>query len=77
MDKVQAQVEARTLDPLVVVLRDWVWFTAAKWVDYKPSGAQSKNPTIHTYVLANKKYICMEQQETVKEQCDKERQNNR
>ena len=57
LDNVQAQVEARTLSLLVVVLRDWAWFTAAKWADYKPSGAQSRNSTIHTYILANKKYI--------------------
>ena len=44
-----AQVEGRTLGLVVVVLRDWAWFTAAKWADYKPSGAQSKNLTIHTY----------------------------
>jgi len=49
LDSVQAQVEARTLGLLVVVSRDWTWFTAVKWADYKPSGAQSKNPTIHTY----------------------------
>ena len=49
LDNVQAQIEARTLSLLVVVLRDWAWFTAAKWADYKPSGAQSKNSTIHTY----------------------------
>ena len=38
-DSIQAQIEARTLSLLVVVLRDWVWFTIAKWADYKPSGA--------------------------------------
>ena len=30
-----------------------------------------KNPTIHA--LTNKKYVCMEQQEIVKEQCNKAR----
>ena len=49
LDNVQAQVEARTLGLLVIVLRDWAWFTTAKWDDYKPSGAQSRNPTIHTH----------------------------
>ena len=49
LDNVQAQIEARTLGLLVVVSRDWAWFTTAKWADYKPSGVQSKNPTIHTY----------------------------
>lgn len=49
LDSVQAQVEAKTLGLLVVVLRDWTWFTAAKRVDYKPGGAQSRNLTIHTY----------------------------
>ena len=38
----------------------------------KPSGAQSKNPIIHTY-QQKEIYICMEQQEIVKEQCDKEK----
>ena len=67
-DSVQAQVKARILGLLVVVSRDWAWFTAAKWADYKPSGAQSRNSTIHTYILANKKYIYiyMEHQEIVK-----------
>ena len=69
LDNVQAQAEARTLGLLVVVLKNWDQFTAAKWADYKPSGAQSKNPTIHTYQQTRN--ICMEQQETVKEQCDK------
>ena len=36
----------------------------------KPSSAQSKNPTIHTY---QQEYICIEQQEIVKEQCNKKR----
>ena len=27
----QAQVEIRSLGPLLVVLVDWAWFTAAKW----------------------------------------------
>ena len=49
LDNVQAQIEARTLGLLVVVSRDLAWFTTAKWADYKPSGVQSKNPTIHTY----------------------------
>ena len=49
LNSVQAQVEARILGLFVVVLRDWAWFTTVKWADYKPSGAQSKNPTIiHT-----------------------------
>ena len=30
-------------------LVDWAWFTATKWAVYKPSGAQSKNPTIRIY----------------------------
>ena len=38
----------------------------------KPSSAQSKNPTIHTY-QQEYIYIYIEQQETVKEQCNKER----
>ena len=49
LENTQAQVEIRILGPLLVVLRDWVWFTATKWADYKPSGAWRKNPTIHTY----------------------------
>ena len=66
MDSVQAQVEARTLGLLVVVLRDWVWFTATKWANYKPSGARRKNPTIHTYILANKIYIYIYMHGTVR-----------
>ena len=47
--------------PNTYYLVDWVWFTAAKWAVYKPSGAQSKNLTTHIhwqariYVLNNKK----------------------
>ena len=44
----QAQVETKILGPLLVVLRDWAWFTAAKWVDFEPDGAQNTNPTTHT-----------------------------
>ena len=42
-------------------LVDWAWFTVAKWVVYKPSGAQSKE-SYNTYTLASKN-ICIEQQE--------------
>ena len=48
MDGVQVQVKARTLGFLVVVLKDWTWFTATKWVDYESDGAQRRNPTTHT-----------------------------
>ena len=41
-DKVQAQIEVRTLGPVVMIWRDWAWFTAVKWLFYKPSDAQSK-----------------------------------
>ena len=33
----------------LLFLRDWAWFTVAKWADYEPDGAQSRNPTTHTY----------------------------
>ena len=49
---------------LLLVLRDWAWFTAAKWADYEPDGAQSRNPTMHTYWQTRN--ICIEQQENNK-----------
>ena len=52
-------------------LRDWAWFTATKWANYKLDGAQSRNPTTHTYYQTRN--ICIEQQESIKEQCDRER----
>ena len=44
----QAQVETRILGQIIIVLRDWTWFTAANWADFEPSGAQSMNPTTYT-----------------------------
>ena len=55
LDSAQAQVETRTPGLLLVVLRDWAWFTTAKWADYEPDGAQNTNSTTH--MLANKKYM--------------------
>ena len=56
---------------LLVVLRFQTWFTVAKWVDYESNGAQRKNPT--TYIYQQIRNICIEQQETIKGQCDRER----
>jgi len=39
LDGAQTQIGMRTSDLLVVILRDWAWFTATKWVDYEPDGA--------------------------------------
>ena len=50
--------KARTLGLLVVVSRDWAWFTATKWIDYKPKYIEQES--YNTYILAKKKYICME-----------------
>ena len=47
LDSAQAQVETRTPGLLLVVLRDWAWFTTAKWADYEPDGAQNTNSTTH------------------------------
>ena len=49
LDGAQVQIGIRTSNLLIVVLRDWAWFTATKWTDYEPNGAQSKNPTTHTH----------------------------
>ena len=63
--------------PNTYYLVDWVWFTAAKWAVYKPSGAQSKNPTTHIhwqariYVLNNKKNN--KRKTTKGKQCNKEK----
>ena len=46
---VPKSIGIRTSNLLIVVLRDWAWFTATKWTDYEPNGAQSKNPTTHTH----------------------------
>ena len=48
LDGAQTQIEARTRGLLVVVLRDWAWFTTTKQVDYEPDGAQSTNLTTYT-----------------------------
>ena len=46
--RTQVQIETRNLGPILIVLRDWAWFTASNWADFKPDGAQSTNPTTHT-----------------------------
>ena len=48
LDGAKAQVETSTLGLLVVVLKDWAWFTIVKLADYKLDGAQNMNPTTHT-----------------------------
>ena len=35
----QAQVETRIPDPMLIVLRDWAWFTVANWADFELGGA--------------------------------------
>ena len=50
---------------LLLVLRDWTWFTTTKRANYELGGAQSRNPTTHRYQKTRN--ICIEQQENNKE----------
>ena len=64
LDSTQTQVETKIMGPLLVVLRDWAWFTTTKWTDFEPDGAHSTNPI--TYTCKQTRNICVEQQETIK-----------
>ena len=53
-------------------LVDWAWFTAAKWAVYKPSGAQSKDPTMHIHWQA-RIYVLNNKEIAKGKQCNKEK----
>ena len=57
---------------LAYCLVDWAWFTAAKWTVYKPSGAQSKDPTTHIHWQA-RIYVLNSKKIAKGKQCNKEK----
>ena len=58
--------------PNTYCLVDWAWFTATKWTIYKPSGAQSKDPTTHIHWQA-RIYVLNSKKIAKGKQCNKEK----